>query len=369
MKIRSSAKIAIGFCVLLGASYFGWKAYTEMTVMKIKFPPVKPGRVNIVGIETGKGYHILVANQAAQLIRGGVGQFQGDSGPDSSSEVEKKRVPIREMLQALQGDQQALGQFIAIMNDMQETDDWPTQRVVWKDADLRKAIDGSDPSLRKKLEDDINVHLDGTPLDHINTKALENGIILESTVPCRVQIGSESKQMTGPIQIPYRPKIAKLLEQRLKDQAYDEQKMANYYADEGRKILSGEVPKSDAGKEILDLINPKRLANLAAAAESVLQSAQVVCTDAYISKASYKNYMIGSQRLNDLSIELTDEGRNRLWQYSHNRVGSQLLLTVDGVAIAAPRIQHELAQGQLDITQLPDEILVQDAVKAINTKN
>jgi hypothetical protein len=62
----------------------------------------------------------------------------------------------------------------------------------------------------------------------------------------------------------------------------------------------------------------------------------------------------------------SDEGRKRLWKYSINEVGSQILLLVDGIAIAAPRIQHPLTQSQLSIKGLPDEVLVSDAADAMN---
>lgn len=370
MKIRASAKIAIGFIILVLAAYFGWGAYTAMTVMKIKFPPIQPGHVSIIGINSDQ-YHIIVANQAAQVVKGGGGKFDSDqSGPENEDSAEdKKRVPIREMLQAMQGNEAALGQFIAIMNDMQETADWPTQHIVWQEEDLRKAIDGSDPALRKKLENDVNMHLDGTPLSEVSLTAIENGIIVQTYAPCKVQVGDEVRDMKGPIQIPYRPRIAKTIESRLKDKAYDRQDVANYYADEGKKILSGETPKEDIAKSLLALIDAKKNAELALPAQELLKSAQVVCTDKYITSASYNTYPAGDKELHDLSIQLTDEGRNRLWQYSHNRVNSQLLLIVDGIAIAAPRIKHELAQGELQITQMPDKLLVEDAVNAINKKS
>jgi len=367
MKIRTSAKIAIGFIVLLLAGYFGCSAYTSLTVMRMQFPPIKPGHVSIVGIEAGKGYRILVANQAAQLIQGGHENFDNQSGPENEDVTSKKRVPIREMLQAMQGDEAALGQFIAIMNDIQETEEWPTERIEWQDEDLRKAIAG-DPKLKAKLESDINMHLDGTPLDKVSVRAMQNGIIVETRIPCKVQVGDQVKELRGPIQIPYRPIMVKVVENRLKNRDYNEQTMANYYADEGQQVLAGKSRKEDIGKAILDLLDSKKNQEYAQVAERVLQSAKVVCTGDLITHASFENYEAGGQDLNDLTIELTDEGRNRLWQYSHNKVGSQLLLIVNGVAIAAPRIRHELAQGRLQITQMPDKISVQDAVDEINRK-
>jgi preprotein translocase subunit SecD len=73
--------------------------------------------------------------------------------------------------------------------------------------------------------------------------------------------------------------------------------------------------------------------------------------------------------LHDLTINMTEEGRRRLWQYSKSRVGTQLLLIADGIAIAAPRIQHELAQGNLTITQMRDEVLLRDATDMLNKKS
>ena len=68
----------------------------------------------------------------------------------------------------------------------------------------------------------------------------------------------------------------------------------------------------------------------------------------------------------DITINLTDEGRMRLWKYSVGRVESHLLLVADGIPIAAPIIRDELREGELTITQMEDEALVKDAVDALN---
>ena len=368
MKIRSSTKILIGFVLIVAALYFGWQFYAGMTVDNIKFEPVRPSRVNIVGIAADSGYGILVANHAAQLIRGGPGKFESGSGPENTTEnVDRKRVPIREMLQAMQGDAKALGQVVAVMNEMQETADWPTQQIIWKEDDVRRALAG-DPYLKSKLERDINVRLDGSPLKQISLTAYENGIIVETLVPCRVQVGAKVVEMKGPLLVPYRPRISRAIANQLKEKAYDLTTLAGYYAVEAQKIADG-GEKENVVMSLERIIDPKTNAELAVPAEQVLKSAAVVVNDTMIENASYKSYTAGRDQLNDMTIHLNDEGRKRLWQYSRRRVGSQLLLIVDGVAIAAPRIGHELAQGELQITQLPDAVLVQDAVNAINQKS
>ncbi len=369
MKIRSSIKIALGFGVIVSTGYFGWQLYAGMTIDKLTFGPIKPTRVNIVGIAADSGYRILVANHAAQLIRGGSESFQSNSGPETGGDPsEKKRVPMREMLMALQGDEKALGQFIAIMNEMQETTDWPTERIVWKESEIRQALNG-DPILKEKLEKDVNVRLDGTPLKQISLTAHENGIIIETLVPCKVQVGANIVEMMGPIQVPYRSSLSKSIAKQLEEKSYDAEKLGAYYAVESQKINDGSSRKENVADSLKRIIDPATNAELARPAQQVLQSAMVVINDQLIDTASYRNYQVGRDNLNDITIELNNEGRKRLWQYSRKRVGSQLLLIVDGVAIAAPKISHELAQGELQITQMPDKILVEDAVAAINDKS
>ena len=118
---------------------------------------------------------------------------------------------------------------------------------------------------------------------------------------------------------------------------------------------------------LLARIDPERLRNFAAAPERVLQSAQVVINDDSIEGATrIERDSTNGVRFYDLRIDLTDDGRQRLWQYSKLRVGSQLLLVVDGIAIGAPRIEHELVGGEVTISQLPDKTLVDDAVQLMN---
>ncbi len=369
MKIRSSTKIFLGFVAIVAGGYFGWQGYAGYAVDGIKFDPIKPSKVSIVGIAPDSGYRILVANHAAQLIRGDKSDnFEAPSRDSGGDATEKKRVPIKEMLEALQGNQEALGQFIAVMNEMQETAEWPSERILWKAADIRKALDG-DPVLKPKLEKAINVALDGTPLKQISMTAHENGIVIEVEVPCQVQVGAEVKELVGSILVPYRSQMSRSIERELKEKAYDLNTVAGYYGLEAQKIADGTGRKEEVAANLERIIDPKANAELARPAQQVLKSATVVVTDDFITKASSRSYEAKGEQLTDLVIELSDEGRKRLWQYSRRRVGSQLLLIVDGVAIAAPRIRHELAQGELVITQMPDQVLVQDAVDAINTKS
>ena len=115
-------------------------------------------------------------------------------------------------------------------------------------------------------------------------------------------------------------------------------------------------------------ISPDRAADLAAKPQRVLENAAVILNDDQIISASAKTYKANKRELTDITINLTDEGRDRLWKYSHDRQGFQLLLVVDGIAIAAPRISHELSQRDVTISQLPDASLAEEAVDLMNKK-
>ena len=98
----------------------------------------------------------------------------------------------------------------------------------------------------------------------------------------------------------------------------------------------------------------------------LLASATVVLNERSITDASSRDYPSNDGKtLSDLTVNLTDEGRRRLWKFSKDRVGDQILLVADDVAIAAPRIEHELALSEFTVTQLRDKVLVDGAVATI----
>jgi preprotein translocase subunit SecD len=116
------------------------------------------------------------------------------------------------------------------------------------------------------------------------------------------------------------------------------------------------------------LLDPNRLAQWAVLPEQVLQSITVLANEDMIKDATYEGYDTPDGKRFKMGIDLTDDGRNRLWQYSKNNMNKQLLLVEDGVAIAAPQIKSELRDTRMEIAQLPDEGLVQDTIKLIKDK-
>jgi hypothetical protein len=366
MKIRSSTKIGLGFALLAILSLSGYKFYMDLAIRNEHFDPPVPGKVNLVGIDPGAGYKILVANQMAQLVEANedFGGNESDSGGATDGAV-KKRIPIREMLEVLRGEEDAVGPFVMTMNDMSEND-LPPVAPTWKAEDLEKALE-SDGPLRKKLVRDLNMKLDGTPLSELRIASLENGIIVDSPVPVRVSIDGKATTIVGRVLEAYKPRVMQAAESRYADKPNLTRAMqAGYYQEEASKVLSGDAQKEDIAQSLRSMISETVAKRRAEAAERVLRSATVVVNESHITKAEKHEYDTTDGKRYNLQIRLTDEGRRRLWKHSHDRVGTQLLLIADGVAIAAPRISHELSQGELTITQMRDRVLVDDAERMLN---
>jgi len=362
-----STKIAIGFAAGAALLFGGYRYAMRNAIMGEQFSQVVPGKVNLVGIDPGSGYRILVANQMAQLVQAS-GDFEGnDSGEGGATEgAIKKRIPVREMLEVLQGDSEALGEFAMTLNEMSEEQLPPDMsECTWTAEDLRKALDG-DKALAAELERDLNMKLDGTPLPRLRPTSLENGIVVKAPVTVKVNVEGKVREVTGYVLDPYKPRLLRAVEDRYKDKPnLDVNMQSGYYAEEARRAL--ETGDRENIRKALEYKISKGLAEeRAKAPERVLKSATVVVSDAQIEGASYRGYDTSDGRRFDLTVRMSDEGRRRLWRYSIDKIGSQILLVTDGVAIAAPKIQHELKQGELTINQMRDEVLVRDATQALN---
>jgi len=365
MKTRSSTRIVIGSALVLGISYGGYRVVLDRAIAGAHFDPVVPKAVNLLGIDTGSGYRIIVANQMAQLVQRSDNFGGNESGSEGATEGSiKKRIPMKEMLAVLRGDETALGSFTMTMNEMKEQDLPPTQ-VIWTAADIKKAIAG-DPVLKKKLEDDLNVGLDGMPLSQVRPSSIENGIVVKSPVQVTVNLGGTLKTVVGQVLEPYKPRFILAVEKNYADKNYTRDMQRGYYVQEAKDVMARPEKREIVKDSLLDLVSDATAKRRAEPVERILKSATVVINDSQIEKASFRTYDTPDGKRSDLTIDLTDEGRKRLWKYSRDKVGTQLLLVADGVAIEAPHISHVLAEGELTITQMRDQSLVKDATEMIN---
>ncbi len=332
------------------------------------FAPIAPGQVNVVGVDTSAGYGILVENRAAKLVAGNKDAFKAGTMDESSLEggsTDKRFIPIKEMLKGIGGDGEALGFFVMRLNDIKDPE--LSSPALWKAEDIEKAIAG-DPTLHRKLASDINVELDGTPLDHISKNALYNGILVDIPVPIQVNVGGPPRTIVARVKRPYRPTLVLDVERRLKDRNYDVHTLTAEYINAARELKAHPDGRENVVKSLRAFYAKSEQMSMAEAATRVINSVTPVITENQIESARYDTQESSKGKRFTLHIALTPEGRKRLWQFSRNRIGSQLLLVVDGVAIAAPFIQHGLSEGEVQISGMEEESLVQDAVDTINSK-
>ncbi|MEZ0327856.1 MAG: hypothetical protein ACAH95_18320 [Fimbriimonas sp.] len=367
MKLLSSTKIAIVFVLLLTAIIGGYQFATVRMIAGAKFSPVTPGKVNVVGIDPDSGYQIIVANQMAQLIQseGGFESSSGTGEGGATSGAVKKRIPIREMLGTFKGDPVAIGEFVRIMNDIKQDETWPSNAPVWTSENIDKAFAG-DQVLAKELEHDINLKLDGTPLPSVRPAALYNGIFVNFPITLTVASPTGSRQVVGRVELPFRPSLLKVVEGRLAKKNADEATIIGYYAEEARKEIDNPSRRENLRQTLPFVYSEARLKELRRAPEQVLKGAQVVINETHITGAESREVDTGDKKRYDIKMRLTDEGRKRLWKYSMDRVGSYVMLVVDGIAVAAPRISHQLTQDELTLRGMEDQVLMRDAVDAMN---
>lgn len=375
MKLRGSHKIAIGAILLGAGGYYGYQIYSAKVVDGLQFSELKPGQFSIVGINTGRQYKIIVSNQIAQLVEisGSDELGTGDmSDPDAEQGTNKKRVPLRELLQSLQGDTVALGKLVTTMNDQLRKADMPGFNIYWTSEDIQKAL-GGDQALRDKLEADLNVKLDGTPLDSIRISAIRNGIVIKAHVPIEVSVEGQKKTLQAPIEIPFRPQFTLDVEKQFIDDFNPTpETIKGSYLEVATKVNEETGRKENVANALRVRSDEKELIRqFAEAPQSVLANAKVILNESFIESASLSETKgTTKQKLWEMALNLTPEGRNRLWQFSRRgNIGTQLLVIHEGVAIAAPRIRHELAQSYVSITQLPEHGLAQDTVEYLNRKN
>ena len=368
MRLRASTKIAIGAAVVFVAVPVAYRLVTDRMILGEIFPEIAPGKATLLGIDPGSGYHIIVANEVAALVEGGTDKLvTGDMGESSSDASTQRKLPIAPMLEVLQGNDKRLGDFIMSVDKIKADEADNALAAVWDKADLEKAISG-DPKLKPKLESDLNVHLDGTPLDVVRVRSIMNGIVVRIPVPVNVMVAGKMRQLTGTVVEAYRPMFVSELENRkFAEQNLTVDVIRGYYVEAARKILSGAQAKENVAGALKAKISPKRIEDLAAAPTMILSKAKVILNDSFIKSAGMDSNAGNSDRpAYDLTLKLTEQGRKRLWQYSKLRSGSQLLFVVNGMAIAAPVVSEEIPQADVTIANLQNGEIVKDAVETIN---
>jgi hypothetical protein len=363
-RFTASYKIAIGFAALALLAVYGYRYANDYLLGREHFPRLVPGSVNVLGVDTSKGYRIIVQNQTAKLVYGNADKFgPGEMDPGGGGgDVQKKFIPIKELLKGMQGDIGGLSYFVRRLNDIDD-DSLPPDAKVWKYEDIEKALNG-DASIRAKLVADLNVKLDGTPLDRVSKAALYNGIIVDTPVPMKVQFGEEKKTLVARVHQPYMPTFLSQVQNRLKDKFADNQIIATEYAVAADQVANGVISKEDVAKSLRAFgVRAKKMNEFP---QQILDSITPALNENQIVEARYTSEDTSKGKRYVLILKVSEEGRKRIWQFTRGRVHSQLLVTVNGVAIAAPVVAHAISDDEITVRGLEDEWLIQEAVATIN---
>lgn len=365
-KIPGSWKfIAVATIVLLAVPAGLWINRT-VSLSGYTVTPELPGSINLVAIQPGRGYRVIVANRIAQLGEVDESAEDGGFGGVRSEDAQNlRRIPVKEVLGSLGGDPSDLGKLIERMNDLLPPDE-PVSPFVWKAEDLKKALAG-DKALLSRLELDLQVRLDGSPINQFSVTRIMNGIVIDTPVPVTVNVKGKPTQVMARVRQRYQPRLAAAVEKDInqKFNPSPDQLMAIYTTHAKDSTDPGK--KEDVRKSLESRLTESRLTELKEKPERIVASAMVLANENQFAGAESRSYQTSQgKELTDLTIRLTDEGRKRLWKYSSEKKGFQLMLIVDGVAIAAPRITTELAESSVKITQMPDRQLAEDAVKDMN---
>lgn len=367
-KLNPSVKIAILAALVTGGAYFGYQTYAQVTVDRLKFAPIPADDVAIVAVESGYGFRVLVANQMAQLAEVGSSRGKNDEYEEESdvSTGNLKRLPIRELLKAHAGDSAALGTLISKMNDLDKDERLPTTHVVWTPENLSKALDG-DAGLRTKLERDLNIQLDGTPLAGLSVNSIENGIVIPVPVHVKYKLDGTVRSMETPVLQWFLPTFSQTVMKRYEQEAdVTVQRITAYYIEEAQKVNSAERGKQDIASSLRAMMKPNENSDWSTRTGSLLSATHILANSSMIRgvRTEVVTADSGKQWLN-IHLDVSDEGRRRLWQFSRKKNKFQLMLVVNGIAIAAPTVREELAGSTVTISNVPNEDFIRDAVSTI----
>ncbi len=369
MKINGSWKFILTALAVLGLITLGMRTYSWLSLRNFELTPTKAKEVNLVAIQPGKGFRVIVANRIAQL--GEVEETEdgrgGFGGGDVQNAQNLRRIPVRELLGSLNTDPKDAGYLIERMNELNGPDD-PVSEYQWQEEDLVKALDG-DPVLRRKLEIDLQCTLDGAPIDSFSPSRIYSGISIVTKVPIKVLTGDSMVTVQALVRQPYKSRLAGVVEKELNERFnLTQDQMLNAYLTKGAETP---IQENSVANALRSRISPNRKQDLASKPERIVGSAMVLANTEHFLSASTRSYKAGNNRdeLTDLTLKMTDEGRKRLWKYSQDKVksGFQLMFVVDGVAVAAPRITTELAESEIKITQMPDRPLAESSAEKINS--
>ena len=352
---------------LLGFGYWLPRLYTQLFILPIEYPRLNPATINVIGIKL-TGEKIIVSGGIAKLVQTGESDFASPGQADTIGAQSGIVISMKGLVESLQFKESGVSELLAALAKL-DTENYPPEDVVWLLDDILAAING-DEKLRAKLEGHLCTKLDGSPTDEISLSRMRDGIVIRVNVPVRVPTDEGDTTVIGTVMLPFRTRLAtqtirhRLLETYEPDRATIE----GVYEEVWEKMAR--VPE-DVASSLNNLTSEAAVRRMAGRVERLLKRVTVLVTEAQITAADLiTTPKPGSDKfLFTVDLELSTEGRNRLWQYTYLNPGCQLLFIWKGVAIAAPTVQHEMKYSTARITNIKHERSAQEAVRFLQQRS
>lgn len=357
---------AIGFAFLVvacfGAWYAGnWACYRIIIGGDEPLARILPRTVNLVGIKL-EGERIVISNRIAQLVKGSATEFK--MGDEPAAPASAPKIPMKALIAALKGEPEGVAELVVALNKL-DLEMNPPADATFDAVDVMAACSG-DEVKRASLEAALNTRLDGGPVEELIKPLLVSGIFVRVPVPVQVPMPGGPRRVVAEVVLPYRTRlVTSVMSHPLIKARFDPsaEALAGVYLEVAK---AQEATGRENVKAALEaLVSAERLRRLAEPVERLLDRVYVLLTEQEMVSARLERPVEESGGTHTLEIEVTRLGRDRLWQYTHENPGCQLLFVVDGVAIAAPVVSHEMKYSTVAITNIADEDLAADAVNVI----
>lgn len=362
MKLRPTTKIALGFGIVVIGSYLGNDLYSRFQLRQVKLNPIESTDFCLMAINKKEaGVQVLIANRMAQLVEteGGLENTGSSEGGAQSGSI-KLRIPIKELLQTLNGDPTGIDYFASRLSDVgndnvQNLD----EAKVWKSGDIEKAISG-DAALRKQLETDLNCTLDGRLLDKVNIEAVQLGIRL--AVPVRLNVPNvKGDRLDGVRFVPFKVRQIVGFSKSIEEKFYTKETLQNLYQQFKAETRETEDVASTLQQVIAGVQRSREIGKI----EQIAKNSLIVVNRAMIQDASFSETSVGTNRTFNMKLKFNDEAVKRLWKFSHEGGGSLLVIS-NGVPIAAADVATVLNSSELEINKIADEKLCKNAVELLS---
>lgn len=371
MKLRGGTRFGLAVLAILGVAY-GINWLVSEVVPPKEFPPLAPSETALLGVKL-KGEKIIVMNGIAHLVYGAGSEY----GADPTKETETatgidiasgRKIPIKALVGALRGEEPGATELVESLARL-ERQNIPPEEIVWDKADIEKALSG-DQTLRAKLERQLNTTLEGKPTNIIFPNYFYSGIYIRLPVPITTPTAYGGGTVIAYPLLPYRTQLAvRTINQRpIAEKAFPTHAdWQSAYMNAWEKLQEEGGPENVAGA-LKNLISDTKARSLAKVAEDLLSRVTVLLTEEHITDAGKKQVRNpeGKGFWYTITLNLNEEGRNRLWRYTHENPRCQLLFVVNGVAIAAPFVKQEMKYSTAEITNITDEDLVEEALRYLH---